>query len=264
MAITRTPIVDDDGTGTTGTVFEDAWKQEFYNQIDAVAAGDARLAAANIFTNAQQISTASPTLSFTETDAAADAKRWQVLAEGQNFILQTVNDAETVVLANPLSISRAGVVSLPVGQLKFPATANPSADANTVDDFERGNWTITVTFGGAAVGVTYTANTGRYIKIGNFVRVVGGLFVSNKGSSTGNALISGLPFTVGATNSDYNSAGSYYTAFAAGVAAGMVTYAVPGSATIFPGKNAAGGVVQTVNTDWANGCAIFISAAYFI
>jgi hypothetical protein len=35
MAITRTPIVDDDGTGTTGTVIDNAWKQQFYDQIDA-------------------------------------------------------------------------------------------------------------------------------------------------------------------------------------------------------------------------------------
>jgi len=39
MAITRTSIIDDDGTGTTGTVIDNAWKQELYNQIDAVIGG---------------------------------------------------------------------------------------------------------------------------------------------------------------------------------------------------------------------------------
>jgi hypothetical protein len=39
MAITRTPIVDDDGSLTVGTVFENAWKQELYDQIDAAIAG---------------------------------------------------------------------------------------------------------------------------------------------------------------------------------------------------------------------------------
>jgi hypothetical protein len=37
MPITRTPIIDDDGSGTSGTVIDNAWKQEFYNQIDAFA-----------------------------------------------------------------------------------------------------------------------------------------------------------------------------------------------------------------------------------
>jgi hypothetical protein len=35
MAISRTAMVDDDGTGTTGTVINNAWKQQFYDQIDA-------------------------------------------------------------------------------------------------------------------------------------------------------------------------------------------------------------------------------------
>lgn len=31
-------MVDDDGSGMTGTIINNAWKQEFYNQIDALAA----------------------------------------------------------------------------------------------------------------------------------------------------------------------------------------------------------------------------------
>ena len=38
MAITRTAMVDDDGSGTTGTVINNAWKQQFYDQIDAADA----------------------------------------------------------------------------------------------------------------------------------------------------------------------------------------------------------------------------------
>lgn len=35
MPISRTPIIDDDGTGETGTAIDNAWKQQFYDQIDA-------------------------------------------------------------------------------------------------------------------------------------------------------------------------------------------------------------------------------------
>src|SRR5215471_9962850 len=38
MPITRTAMVDDDGSGTTGTVINNAWKQELYDQIDGYAA----------------------------------------------------------------------------------------------------------------------------------------------------------------------------------------------------------------------------------
>jgi len=34
MPITRTPWIDDDGTGTTGTIINNAEKQALYNQID--------------------------------------------------------------------------------------------------------------------------------------------------------------------------------------------------------------------------------------
>lgn len=34
MSMGRTPIINDDGTCTTGTVIDNAWKQEFYDQID--------------------------------------------------------------------------------------------------------------------------------------------------------------------------------------------------------------------------------------
>jgi hypothetical protein len=39
MPITRTPMIDDDGSGTTGTIINNAWKQELYNQIDATVGG---------------------------------------------------------------------------------------------------------------------------------------------------------------------------------------------------------------------------------
>lgn len=38
MPITRTAMVDDDGSGMTGTVINNAWKTELYNQIDGVVA----------------------------------------------------------------------------------------------------------------------------------------------------------------------------------------------------------------------------------
>jgi hypothetical protein len=36
--IARTPMIDDDGSGTTGTVINAAWKTELYDQIDAALA----------------------------------------------------------------------------------------------------------------------------------------------------------------------------------------------------------------------------------
>lgn len=83
------------------------------------------------------------------------------------------------------------------GQISFPATANPSADVNTLDDYEEGSWTPVVRFGGASVGITYATQSGRYQKVGNKVTIWGNVILSSKGSSTGTMTMSGLPFTAG-------------------------------------------------------------------
>lgn len=74
------------------------------------------------------------------------------------------------------------------GQIKFPASQNASADANTLDDYEEGTWTPSV--GGTA---TYTgSNTGSYIKIGKLVFIYGMLAINAIG--TGSQFnVSGLP-----------------------------------------------------------------------
>jgi hypothetical protein len=79
--------------------------------------------------------------------------------------------------------------------IDFSATAG-TGTSELLNDYEQGNWTIGLEFGGASTGMTTNANTGRYTKIGNQVTVTGYLALSNKGSATGNALITGLPFLI--------------------------------------------------------------------
>lgn len=69
-----------------------------------------------------------------------------------------------------------------------------------VPAYSRGTWTPTLTFGGASVGMTYVTNVGKYTVIGNVVYFNCVLVLSALGSSTGTALIEGLPF---ATLSQY-------------------------------------------------------------
>jgi hypothetical protein len=79
--------------------------------------------------------------------------------------------------------------------IKFPATVGPSSDVNTLDDYEEGDWTPTMTFGGNSVSVAYAVQSGRYTKVGRLVQIECKLELSNNGSSTGAAAIGGLPFT---------------------------------------------------------------------
>jgi len=83
-----------------------------------------------------------------------------------------------------------GAFNLASGQIAFPATQNPSADANTLDDYEEFTWTPEV--GGTA---TYTSQSGSGIKFGGGVLFRGELTIATIG--TGHATyIEGLPTSI--------------------------------------------------------------------
>jgi hypothetical protein len=88
--------------------------------------------------------------------------------------------------------------NLPTGQIKFPAAANASADANTLDDYQEASWTPVLTF--ATVGnlsVAYTTQVGSYTKIGNLLvahfNILTSSFVHT--TASGNCRVTGLPET---------------------------------------------------------------------
>jgi hypothetical protein len=84
--------------------------------------------------------------------------------------------------------------------ITFPATQSASSDANTLDDYEEGTWTPTITFNFASTGITYTTQLGRYVKIGRQVTIWVYFLLASKGSDTGPARVMGLPFTNSAGN----------------------------------------------------------------
>lgn len=86
--------------------------------------------------------------------------------------------------------------------IKFPATQVPSGDSNTLDDYEEGTFTPVLEFGGGSTGITYARQAGYYTKVGNRVIINMELQISAKGSSTGDATITGIPFV--ASSATYN------------------------------------------------------------
>jgi hypothetical protein len=78
--------------------------------------------------------------------------------------------------------------------IAFPATQSASSDANTLDDYEEGTWTPVIKFAGNNVGMTFSNQTGTYVKIGRQVIVWYTILLTAKGSSIGNAIITGVPF----------------------------------------------------------------------
>jgi hypothetical protein len=138
-----------------------------------------------------------------------------------------------------------------------------TAAANALDDYEEGTWTMGVSFGGAAVGVTYAFNTGRYTKIGRKVTAVGFLGLSNKGTSTGSANITGLPFTISAGTSFYSA--SAFAQMALITYTGQMSgYGVVGNTTILLQITNAGSLTSLTDTNFQNGSEIMVSFTYFV
>lgn len=93
--------------------------------------------------------------------------------------------------------SVTGILGLTGGQIAFPAVQVPSANVNTLDDYEEGTFTATFTFatpGDLAVG--YAVRVGTYTKIGNAVAINVNIQTSSFTwtTSSGLASITGLPF----------------------------------------------------------------------
>jgi hypothetical protein len=83
--------------------------------------------------------------------------------------------------------------------------------------YEHGTWTPGLEFGGGTTGLTYAAQEGHYTRIGNQVTIHGFITLSAKGSSTGNARITGLPYTSDATTNQLQSGAMGYGSGLAGL-----------------------------------------------
>jgi hypothetical protein len=128
-------------------------------------------------------------LTIQEPTTASNFTQTLSSATGTVALLQTPSFATTIGVggATP-STSGAGIT--------FPATQSTSSDANTLDDYEEGDYTPTILEG--ITSVSYSTQTGRYTKIGNLVYVAVRLIISGGTTSSGVLVIS-LPFTNAST-----------------------------------------------------------------
>jgi hypothetical protein len=147
------------------------------------------------------------------------------------------------------------------GQLKFPATQNASADANTLDDYEEGTWTAAMTCGTSGT-ITINAATGAYTKIGRTVTVTGALSITSVSSPVGAWNITGLPFTV-ATGAQFTAAAALLLdGLEVGAITSMMARTSAGSSQITIYRYAAGALDNGAAHAKA-AAAINISCTYF-
>jgi hypothetical protein len=138
-----------------------------------------------------------------------------------------------------------------------------TAAANALNDYEEGTWTMGVSFGGASVGVTTSSNTGTYTKIGRQVTVNGFISLTSKGSSTGRAKITGLPFTIPNNVANYGAASLWFNAIT--FANQLLANGVINETTIELEEITEAGVRTGItDADFANNTSMIVNFTYFV
>jgi len=145
-------------------------------------------------------------------DATDGAAVWiEITSQGVGDALTTDPLSQ---FAATTSAELAGVISDETGTDKLvyntsPTLVTPTLGAaaatsinfgdTSLNHYEEGTWTPALKFGGDSVDMTYSTQEGLYTKIGRQVTVSCEMVLTSKGSSTGIAIIRGLPFGSTAT-----------------------------------------------------------------
>ena len=125
----------------------------------------------------------------TGVNIAGSENSWNVI----NNLIQTATD----VVSTTGGFGAYSNALTGYNGIRFNSTHVPSTNANTLDDYEEGTWTPVLDGVGGSTGQTYTVSQGYYQKIGNRVYFSFRAEMSNEGTITGSAVVSGLPFTIG-------------------------------------------------------------------
>ena len=181
--------------------------------------------------------------------------------------------APSTTLTTPIVATTMGVGgATPSGSgsgITFPATQSSSSDANTLDDYEEGDWTPTYTASSGSFGaITYRFQSGKYTKIGRAVSFTCQIATDSitLSTATGSVNISGLPFTNNAAENAYavsaaNTFGANYPSGANTAASGttirlLYRTAANGTTANFP--------VTSLDTTSAYGNLVQIGGTYFV
>jgi hypothetical protein len=113
-------------------------------------------------------------------------------------------------------------------------------------------------FGGGSTGITYSARSGKYTRVGRQVTITFSLSLSSKGSSTGSATVTGIPFSAGTAGTGVMG----YNLFWATYPASGIMFTATGT-TISILLNNSGGVID--DTNFNNNTSINdVTITYFI
>ena len=160
--------------------------------------------------------------------------------------IQASDANDTTIDRRILNVSRDGDVRIDTGDLIF-GTANKgivlgattNVAANTLDDYEEGTWTPTLTLSGS---LGYATREGTYTKVGNLVNATFAIVINSVSSLSSVCGIGSLPFTVRGDSTADSSPIQF------GIVRSLTT-----SYPSLTGYLAAGGTTSTISVHLTNG-----------
>tara|TARA_R100000664_G_C2742289_1_gene130554 strand:- start:371 stop:1594 length:1224 start_codon:yes stop_codon:yes gene_type:complete len=131
---------------------------------------------------------------FTTADGAATAsKRLTISSEGNLYVED--GNVQLGQSGNGIEFNNFG--------------SGATISSNNLDDYEVGTWTPAPSFSGGTTGITGSFS-GTYVKVGKIVTVYYTVIFTNKGSSTGSAMLGGFPFSNGGGAESVNNSWGYF------------------------------------------------------
>lgn len=124
-------------------------------------------------------------------------------------------------------------------------------------------FTPTLAFGGASVGMTYAVGgrSGIYVRVGSLIFFTININLTAKGSSTGSATVTGLPFV--AANIGFAPVSTYFDSLSS-VAGELAALVVQSTPTINLYQLATGTSAALTNANFNNGSSVFLSGVYSV
>ena len=213
------------------------------------------------------IGTSSPTAAggystLTVNGSTGGQIAFQTATNLEAYIYNTSSVLDIGTVADPITFSAAGAerIRITANGLTFNGD---TAAANALDDYEEGTWTMGIAFGGASVGVTTSANTGTYTKIGRQVTVNGVIVLTSKGSSTGAAFVTGLPFTIPNSVANYGAVTLRFLNIT--FTNQLQSYGEINTTTIGLDEITVLGTVSAItDADFANNSQVMVNFTYFV
>lgn len=183
----------------------------------------------------------------------------KIATETSGIALTIGHTTSETTVADNLTVT--GTVTITGGQIVFPGTQAASANVNTLDDYEEGVWTGTISDG--TNNATMSASGGVYTKIGDMVNVGGKFATSSLGSVSGNIRLTGLPFTALAGATGYRPLSCFGENLNVTAGYTMGGHVEPNNtyANIFI-WDAAGGMTAMTGAEWSADGTMFLNATY--